>query len=142
MVTEKRKEHRKEFYRKNMQKIKEYNQKLFAKKRDMELPRMRAYYQKNIEFMRKKARIYDFHLRCAFIMEIGSKCSKCGYHEYIGILEIHHINRLNMGETERRKNHLSNHQAIQRFSAIGEIPKDRLLLCPNCHSLEHSIDNY
>lgn len=46
-------------------------------------------------------------------------CNRCGYDKYVGILEVHHINR------DRSNNSLSNLE----------------ILCPNCHQEEHYLAN-
>ena len=66
---------------------------------------------KNIEnglfFSYKKAKKH--------LIKSASGCSKCGWSDEIGVLELHHIDR------NHKNNHISNLQ----------------ILCPNCHSIDH-----
>ena len=59
--------------------------------------------------------------------EMGGKCSRCGYGEYIGILQFHHFNgNKHMDVASMRV------QSKARVEA-----KKCILLCPNCHAIEH-----
>lgn len=47
------------------------------------------------------------------------RCNRCGYDKYVGILKVHHKDR------NRNHNNITNLE----------------LLCPNCHDLEHYLNN-
>ncbi len=53
------------------------------------------------------------------LKELPNKCNRCGYDKYVGILKVHHKDR------NRTHNTISNLE----------------LLCPNCHDLEHYLNN-
>ena len=59
--------------------------------------------------------------------EMGGKCSKCGYCADIRILTFHHTD----------KNKLDNVSNILILKKIREEAKKCILLCPNCHAIEH-----
>lgn len=60
-------------------------------------------------------------------VSMGGKCSKCGYDEEVRILQFHHHNG---GKKD-------NVTALQTLKAIEEEAAKCILLCPNCHALEH-----
>ena len=60
-------------------------------------------------------------------MEMGGKCSKCGYSEDPRILNFHHTN----------KDKLNNVTNILVPSKMILEAKKCILLCPNCHALTH-----
>ncbi len=55
--------------------------------------------------------------RAKALKEFPHKCNRCGWNEYVGALEVHHID-------ENRKNNIINNLEI---------------LCPNCHMVNHLL---
>lgn len=56
-------------------------------------------------------------LRNKLIEERGPRCERCGYSEYVEILNSHHVVRVADGG--------------------GDESSNLLLVCPNCHAVEH-----
>ena len=61
-------------------------------------------------------------------LEMGGCCSRCGYKEFVDILNFHHIN-IEEKEIEVTR--------LVREKAMREEAKKCILLCPNCHALFH-----
>jgi hypothetical protein len=62
----------------------------------------------------------------------GDVCSCCGYNEYIGALEFHHID-------PSKKDFSPAHVRLTTFSKKIERELDKcILLCANCHREEHA----
>tara|TARA_Y100000022_G_scaffold124448_2_gene107779 strand:+ start:6311 stop:6541 length:231 start_codon:yes stop_codon:yes gene_type:complete len=64
----------------------------------------------------------------------GGSCSKCGYDNYIGALEFHHLDPTQKDFTI----------AKVKLTTFGEKVEKELdkcvLLCSNCHREQHAID--
>lgn len=61
----------------------------------------------------------------------GGKCEKCGYNNYIGALQFHHINPKEKDFNISRTN--------KSFDNIKTELDKCMLLCANCHAEEHNI---
>lgn len=59
-------------------------------------------------------------------LEMGGKCTKCGYDDEPRILNFHHLG-----------DKINNVANILVLNKIKEEAKKCILLCPNCHTLEH-----
>lgn len=74
-----------------------------------------------------KQRISD---RIIAINKKGGKCERCGYSEYFGALEFHHI------DPKIKEGTLSHLKYSTSSKALEELEKCTLLCC-NCHKLTH-----
>jgi len=99
---------------KNKERIREYGKKWRAKNR------------KRVCRMNSERHIHD---RIVLILELGGKCEKCGYHEIISILQVHHL--------KGRDTNRQFMEEFKRWKQTGELPKDVIVLCPNHHMIEH-----
>ena len=59
----------------------------------------------------------NYSYRKRALREYNSSCSRCGYNEYIKVLQVHHVDH------DRRNNDIENLE----------------VLCPTCHTVEHLI---
>ena len=58
-------------------------------------------------------------------MDMGGKCTDCGYNKYPQILQFHHL-----------RDKIDNVTNIPGLKKIVEEAKKCILLCPNCHAIE------
>lgn len=148
----------KKWYEKNKDRVVEAGKKWRKENREKYIAQRKARYQKNIEKMREKARIRYQEVgrfkrlnnperkkkeaewavtRIAKLKEfikktkinMGGRCEKCGYDKELRILHFHHING--------GKDKLGNISEMKSQKKILEESKKCILLCSNCHALEH-----
>lgn len=83
-----------------------------------------------------RGQVTTYALKKAVADSFGGKCSRCGYNEYSGALEFHHIN-------PEEKDFLINHVSFSNVETLKKELKKCELLCSNCHKVIHSkIENY
>ena len=75
--------------------------------------------------LRKRAKRRD--LLQSLRKELGGKCSRCDYSEEIRILQFHH----------HEDNKIDNVTNLQSLPRIEVEARKCILLCPNCHAIEH-----
>lgn len=73
---------------------------------------------------RNKSRRRENKLK--IVLEMGGKCSRCGYDKYVGALEFHHIN-------PREKSPTAKYICYWKDERRKEELKKCILLCSNCH---------
>ena len=105
--------------------------------------RGRKYYQEVRKILRKDNPVTREYERLAALkriaklrwfiqnlkVELGGKCAKCGYGDQPRILQFHHLNGM--------KDKLGNISEMKSMSKIRAEAAKCILLCPNCHALEH-----
>lgn len=67
---------------------------------------------------------------------LGSKCSRCGYNEFVSGLDFHHTSEKD-NEVARLITKAATGNGKQRKLLMSEIAKC-ILLCRNCHSAHHA----
>lgn len=131
-----------------------------VKNREKYLEKRRVNYQKNINQYREEAkrRAYDYYykvvvpkrkknpmlyktldrehsikrrnIRKNHLRELrermGGKCSRCGFTEVMDVLQFHHQGK--------KEDNVGN---IQSYKKREKEAKKCILLCPNCHAMEH-----
>lgn len=114
-----------EWREKNHEKYLEYNRIYLKKRRKLYPEKFKEYSQKQGTKTRQlvKERLHKVRL------EMGGKCFRCGYSEYIDILVFHHNNGDKNIEVTK----------LMREEAIKTEANKCILLCPNCHAIEHFI---
>ena len=116
-------EYQKNYYKNNREKyLKYFKNYRDAHKRKYDTEQMRNY--------RKKAG--DKRQKLRLKLKEGKKCERCGYSEHTEILHFHHNN----GD---KKNSISNARTERE---ILEEVKKCILICPNCHAVEHIKRHY
>lgn len=64
--------------------------------------------------------------------EAGGKCMRCGYDDFLGALQFHHLN------PEEKRFGLAQNGSTMSLDALREEAKKCVLLCANCHAeVEH-----
>lgn len=149
VYTEAMKQYQKDYYQRpevkarhkiNLQKWRKNN-----KPREKELARKRQQTEKYRAKNRIWQREYREKLKFGFILKIGTKCQKCGKEvskENLAIFDFHHID-----ETSKTNWHYPNSKnrgAVRNvmkkdYELLFELWKEEkiMLLCANCHRLEH-----
>jgi hypothetical protein len=100
----------------------------------------RNYYRKNhIKVLKRVAnwqKEYRKKIKIYLMDILGNKCNKCGIigsDENICIFEFHHINE----ENAWGRNNNIRVKTLRKWFDENSIPDDVILLCSNCHKLEH-----
>ena len=116
----------KEYYRKNKDKYYAANKKFLSNRPDY----WKSYYQENKERMKATTkRRSDFRIR--YIQRVKSMygCSRCGYNEHPSALDFHNPGR---DDHTRVSSLLS-----ASMSRIKDEIRKCVVLCANCHRIEH-----
>lgn len=79
-------------------------------------------------------KIRRFRTKAAAIKLLGGKCQKCGWHGNQAALQFHHKN-------PDEKDFIIGNAANKNWEYIEEEVKKCILLCANCHMVEHSTKN-
>lgn len=79
-------------------------------------------------------KIRRFRAKAAAIKYLGGKCIKCGWRGNQAALQFHHKN-------PSRKDFIVGNVANKNWEKIKIELKKCILLCANCHSIEHSTKN-
>src|SRR3990167_4352335 len=131
-------EYYREWRKKNADYIKQKKKEDYIKNKDHIIARSRRYYyevnvvkrKENPEVYRERSRqiaVRQYAKRKALLLqlrlEMGGKCTKCGYDEEPRILNFHHLG-----------DKIDNVTNILVRSKIREEAKKCILLCPNCHA--------
>lgn len=69
------------------------------------------------------------------VKRLGGKCCKCGYNQYIGALQFHHLN-----PAEKEFNLAANGNTHSWKEFWTEVSKC-ILVCSNCHAEIHKVDS-
>jgi predicted HNH restriction endonuclease len=67
----------------------------------------------------------------AAVKQLGKKCSKCGYDKNSAALQFHHID-------PKTKSFNFGNVANKSWKSISSELDKCILLCANCHAIEHS----
>lgn len=81
-----------------------------------------------------KARILNIQRESKkkWVEYLGGKCSRCGYNEYYGALDFHHL------DPTKKDFNLSSHKLTQSAEEKIKAELEKcVLLCSNCHRLTH-----
>jgi hypothetical protein len=124
---ERRLAYRREWYKRNKEKMREYNKRYRTDNRDVLLEQKRQYYVENREWIKGKVSAYRSRKR-RFIAGIlfGCGCEVCG-EQHPAKLEVHHLIPL------RSKRRLQMEK--RTFLAIAEEVLVNQILCASCHRL-------
>lgn len=76
------------------------------------------------------SQVRRYRQKVAAVQLLGGKCVRCGYKESVSALEFHHLN------PEEKEMNLSN-LANKSWVVIKEELKKCIILCSNCHRIEH-----
>ena len=128
-------EYTKQWQKENPEKCAIRNKRDTDKNKELIASKVKIYKAKNKEKVREWARKWNLTVKnrrkeavLALKNSMGGKCSRCPYKEEVRILHFHHLRdkKFNIG-------------AYKRYSldALIEEAKKCILLCPNCHALEH-----
>ena len=79
-------------------------------------------------------KIRRFRAKAAAIRLLGGKCSKCGWHGNQAALQFHH-------KDASKKDFIIGNVGNKSWDSIKNEMKKCLLLCANCHMIEHSTKN-
>jgi len=79
-------------------------------------------------------KIRRFRAKSAAITYLGGKCEKCGWHGNQAALQFHHKN-------SKEKDFIIGNVANKSWDSIKKEMQKCLLLCANCHAIEHSTKN-
>lgn len=79
-------------------------------------------------------KIRRFRAKAAAIKLLGGKCQKCGWSGNQAALQFHH-------KDPREKDFIIGNVANKSWDSIKSEVKKYLLLCANCHIVEHSTKN-
>ena len=79
-------------------------------------------------------KIRRFRAKAAAIKFLGGKCKKCGWRGNQAALQFHHLN----SET---KEFIIGNVANKSWDSIKVEMQKCILLCANCHAIEHSSKN-
>ena len=79
-------------------------------------------------------KIRRFRTKAAAIKLLGGKCQKCGWHGNQAALQFHHKNSSD-------KDFIIGNAANKSWDFIKLEVKKCILLCANCHLIEHSTKN-
>lgn len=77
-------------------------------------------------------KIRRFRAKATAIKYLGGKCTKCGWYGNQAALQFHHL---------RGKDFTIGNVANKSWDSIKEETKKCVLLCANCHMVEHSTKN-
>lgn len=154
MDNEERKKKMKEYRERNKEYFKEYRNEYRKKHRERILEdlrkRSKEHYKKNKEYYRKKHKEYNRLNKEKIIkhrkevyeknkkdflntFKKGRVCERCGYSDHYEILQFHHRDRTS------KKLTIGNLEPYQKNSSeiMKEEVKKCILLCPNCHFIQH-----
>jgi len=76
-------------------------------------------------------KIRRFRAKAAAIKYLGGKCKKCGWQGNQAALQFHHKN-------SKKKDFIIGNVANKSWDSIKGEMKKCILLCANCHAIEHS----
>lgn len=79
-------------------------------------------------------KIRRFRAKAAAIRMLGGKCTKCGWHGNQAALQFHHKN-------SDTKDFIIGNVANKSWDSIKTEMQKCVLLCANCHMIEHSSKN-
>lgn len=79
-------------------------------------------------------KIRRFRAKAAAIRLLGGKCSKCGWHGNQAAMQFHHKNA-------SEKDFIIGNVGNKSWDSIINEMKKCVLLCANCHMIEHSTKN-
>ena len=79
-------------------------------------------------------KIRRFRAKSAAIKYLGGKCSKCGWHGNQAALQFHH-------KESKGKEFTIGNVANKSWDSIKLEMQKCVLLCANCHAIEHSSKN-
>ena len=79
-------------------------------------------------------KIRRFRAKAAAIKLLGGKCTKCGWHGNQAALQFHH-------KDPNEKDFIIGNVANKSWDSIKTEMQKCLLLCANCHMIEHSSKN-
>jgi predicted HNH restriction endonuclease len=79
-------------------------------------------------------KIRRFRAKAAAIKLLGGACSACGWHGNQAALQFHH-------KSKNAKEFTIGNVANKNWETIKKEIKKCLLLCANCHAIEHSTKN-
>lgn len=105
----KERQYRKDWHGKNRDYIRKKNKEWYRKNKERKL-------KYNLERRRK--------IKGKRVKELGGKCARCGYDEFIEVLEFHHID-----PTKK--------ETVYDYIRKDWNPKNYVLLCSNCHQAFH-----
>ena len=138
-----RPEYEKEWRKQNSEKIVEQRTRYYKKNKEQVKKKAHEYYhntykhflKKNYdELFKEKYRLKNQErliARRALLVELrqqlGGKCSRCSFNAEPRILQFHH-------HKKDKKDNVTN---LQSLKAMREEAAKCILLCPNCHAIEH-----
>jgi predicted HNH restriction endonuclease len=73
-----------------------------------------------------------FRTKAAAIKYLGGKCEKCGWHGNQAAMQFHHL---------KEKHFTIGNVANKSWDVIKKEIEKCILLCANCHMIEHSSKN-
>ena len=76
-------------------------------------------------------KIRRFRAKAAAIKYLGEKCTKCGWHGNQAALQFHH-------KDPSKKDFIIGNVANKSWDSIKKELQKCILLCANCHMIEHS----
>lgn len=79
-------------------------------------------------------KIRRFRAKAAAVMYLGGKCKRCGWQGNQAALQFHHKN-------SKGKEFTIGNVANKSWDSIRSEMKKCILLCANCHMIEHSTKN-
>jgi 5-methylcytosine-specific restriction endonuclease McrA len=79
-------------------------------------------------------KIRRFRAKAAAIKLLGGKCKKCGWHGNQAAMQFHHIN-------PDEKDFIIGNVGNKSWDSIKKEMQKCVLLCANCHMIEHSTKN-
>ena len=79
-------------------------------------------------------KIRRFRAKAAAIKYLGGKCERCGWHENQSGLQFHHKDPI-------QKEFIIGNVANKSWDSIKKEMQKCILLCANCHAIEHSSKN-
>lgn len=122
---------------KDAERQKEYNRQYKIRSRE----RRRAYDEQNrarsAAIRRKSYRKLIREIRDGLYCTLGHVCSRCGFNDKRA-LHFHHVNR--DGQTAREQTGLRHIAYLRHLERLAEETGRLLVLCANCHAIEHYRD--
>ncbi len=79
-------------------------------------------------------KIRRFRAKAAAVKYLGGKCVKCGWNKNQAALQFHHLNA-------QKKDFIIGNVANKSWEYIKSEIEKCILLCANCHSIQHSTKN-
>ena len=79
-------------------------------------------------------KIRRFRAKAAAIKLLGGKCTQCGWNGNQAAIQFHHKN-------PRTKDFIIGNVSNKSWNSIKSEMKKCVLLCANCHAIEHSTKN-